>query len=258
MYSETQLALVFERFGLTFGPGMKPDADLLADLQLGMATHVPYENLDILHGTPLSLDYGDLYDKIVVRHRGGYCFELNGFLGEVLRSLGYEVTELIARYLRGETEIPMRRHRVVIARDCDGRRWICDAGIGQSAPRLPLPFEEGAVSEQFGETYRVEKEPFFGWVISDLHHGEWRRFYSFTEEEQLNIDYVMPSFWCEHAPESPFRSGPSLSIKTKDGRVTVDGNVFRIFHGEAAVEKTIADEAERRALYREHFGLDVI
>ena len=258
MYSREQLSQTFERIGLTYDPDARPTAELLASVQLAMATHVPYENLDILHGVPLSLDYEDLYDKIVVRRRGGYCFELNGFLGEVLRSLGYGVTELMARYLRGESEIPMRRHRVVIASDCSGKRWICDAGIGQSAFRLPLLFAEGVESEQFGERYRVTKEPFFGWVISDWHRGTWRRFYSFTEELQLNIDYIMPSFWCEHAPESPFRSEPALSIKTEDGRITVDGDVFRIFHGEAAFEKVIADETERRALYKEHFGLDVI
>ena len=258
MYTTEELARAFERIGLTYDPAAKPTPELAAAVQLGMATHVPYENLDILRGIPLSLDYGDLYDKIVLRRRGGYCFELNGFLGEVLRSLGFGVVEYMARYLRGETEIPMRRHRVIIACDCAGRRWICDAGIGQSAFRLPLPFEEGAVSEQYGETYRVEKAPFFGWVISDLHRGSWRRFYSFTEEVQLNLDYVMPSFWCEKSPDSPFTAAPILAIKTEDGRFTVDGDVFRIFRGEEVEEKTLSDEAERRAVYRKYFGLDVI
>ena len=152
----------------------------------------------------------------------------------------------------------MRRHRVIIAEDCAGEKWICDAGIGQSAFRLPLPFREGAESRQYGEIYRVTKEPFFGWVISDLHRGEWRRFYSFTEEVQLNLDYVMPSFWCEHAPESPFRSAPILSVKTPEGRVTVDGDVFRIFRGEDVEERTLRDDADRAEVYRKYFGLDAI
>ena len=255
MYTSEQLSRVFERIGLEYDPAAKPAPALLSAVQLAMATHVPYENLDILAGKPLSLDYGDLYDKIVLRRRGGYCFELNGFLGEVLRSLGYGVTEYMARYLRGETGIPMRRHRVIIATDCAGGRWICDAGIGQSAFRLPLPFEEGAVSEQFGETYRVDKAPFFGWVISDLHHGAWRRFYSFTEEPQLNIDYEMPSFWCEKSPDSPFTSAPILSIKTEEGRYTVDGDVFRIFRGEEVEERVLESEEARRAVYGTYFGL---
>ena len=256
MYSSEQLTKIFERIGLTYTPGAPATAELLAAVQLSMVTHVPYENLDIVAGIPLSLDYGDLYEKIVTRHRGGYCFELNGFLGEVLRSLGFRVTEVMARYLRGETTIPMRRHRVEIATDCEGRMWICDAGIGQSSFRLPLPFEEGAESKQYGEVYRVGKEPFFGWVIYDLHQGKWRRFYSFTEEIQLNIDYIMPSFWCEHAPDSPFRDVPALSIKTGEGRITVDDDVLRIWDGEVPFEKEIGSLEERADIYRKYFGIE--
>ena len=139
MYTPEQLKNVFRRIGLRYDPDAAPTAELASDVQYAMATHVPYENLDILRGIPLSLDYGDLYDKIVVRHRGGYCFELNGFLGEVLRSLGFKVSELMARYLRGEVEIPMRRHRVVIAEAADGSRWICDAGSDRRRSSVPFP-----------------------------------------------------------------------------------------------------------------------
>ena len=255
MYTTEQLTAVFRRIGLAYSPDAAPTPELLSDVQYAMATHVPYENLDIVAGIPLSLDYGNLYDKIVTRHRGGYCFELNGFLGEVLRSLGYKVIEVMARYLRGETEIPMRRHRVLLAEASDGSRWIADAGIGQAAFKRPLRFEEGAEAEIDGETYRVGREPFFGWVIYDRHNGAWRRFYSFTEEVQLNIDYIMPSFWCEHAPESPFPGAPMLSIKTAEGRITVDGDTFRIWHGETPFEKQIESEEERAEIYRKYFGI---
>ena len=257
MYSTEQLEKAFARLGLEFTPDTRPDGGLLADIQYAMATTVPYENLDIIRGVPLSLDYGDLYDKIVTRHRGGYCFEINGFFGELLRSIGYKTTEYMARYLRGETEIPVRRHRVIRAADADGKAWICDAGIGQPAFRIPLLMKEGYVSAQYGETYKVGKEPFFGWVIYDLHNGGWRKFYSFTEEEQLNIDYIMPSYWCEHAPESPFTKSPMLAIKTQTGRYTVDGNMFRMFDGDKTEEREISEE-ERAEIYAKYFGLDTV
>ena len=196
MYSKEQLVKIFERIGLEYSDGIVLDASLIAGVQYGFQKNIPYENLDIIRRKPLSLDYTDLYEKIVTNHRGGYCFEINGFLAEVYRSLGFTVDEYMARYLRGETEIPVRRHRVCTVA-ADGAVWLCDAGIGQSAFRLPLKLEAGHTSEQFGEIYRVEYDPeFFGWIVSDFHKGEWRRFYSFTNEKQLNIDYIMPSFWC--------------------------------------------------------------
>lgn len=254
MYTKTQLEKIFARIGLTYDENEEIHAGTVAAIQWGFQQNVPYENLDILRGVPLSLDYNDLYEKIVINGRGGYCFEINGFLGEVYRSLGCKVTEYMARYLRGETEIPVRRHRVLGVEGSDGVKLICDAGIGQSAFRLPLEMKDGYTCEQFGEVYKVEKEPFFGWVISDFHKGEWRKFYSFTEEEQLNIDYIMPSFWCEHAEESPFISSEMFSIKTTTGRMTLDGNTFRIFDGENVTERELTDE-EMPEIYAEVFGL---
>ncbi len=253
MYNKQQLENIFNRIGLVYDPQRALDAELLGEIQYACQKTVPYENLDIICGRPLSLDYGDLYSKIVERHMGGYCFEINGFLGEVYRSLGYEVKDYMARYLRGETEIPVRRHRVLAVK-ADGKRYLCDAGIGQSAFRLPLIIEEGSISEQYGETYRITKENFLGWVVSDLHRGEWRRFYSFTEEEQLNIDYMMPSFWCEHSPDSPFNKDEMFALKTDTGRITLDGMTFKIFDGENVTVRELKAE-ELPEVYTAYFGL---
>lgn len=241
MLNREQIANTLSRLGLAMPEQLRPTKELLFSIQYQFTQTVPYENIDILRGIPLSLEEGDLYDKIVTRHRGGYCFEINGFLGMLLRSIGYDVIDYMARYLRGETEIPMRRHRVLIVTCDDGAKYICDAGIGQSAFRYPLPFIEGNEDHQCGEIYRLDRDDFYGWVISDWHHGAWRRFYGFTEEPQLNIDYVMPSFWCEKHPDSPFTSAYMLSIKTPDGRKTLDGNGFRVFAGEEVTETTLSD-----------------
>lgn len=260
--TEIQIASALSRIGLDPKRDLTPTAELLREIQYAFCTTVPYENIDILRGIPLSLCEDALYDKIVTRRRGGYCFEINGFLAAFLRALGYTVTEYMARYLRGETEIPMRRHRVLGVETGAGEphsRFICDAGIGQASFRYPLPFYRGAVSKQCGECYRVEKEDFFGWVISDCRktpegEDEWRRFYSFTEEPQLGIDYIMPSFWCEMHPDSPFRGAYMLSIKTADGRKTLDGNVYRIFSGDGVTERVLSD-AEIPRILSEVFGI---
>ena len=168
--------------------------------------------------------------------------------------MGYDVVEYMARYLRGETDIPMRRHRVLVVTCADSSRWIVDAGIGQAAFRRPLPFAEGAEATINGETYRVVKKDFYGWVIEDWHNEQWRPFYGFTEEVQLNLDYVMPSFWCEKHPDSPFTKANMLSIKTDTGRCTLDGNVYRRFDGADVTEKTLTDE-EIPAVLAEVFGL---
>src|SRR5271170_4725651 len=61
---------------------------------------VPFENLDIPLGTPIRLDIGLIYDKIVARRRGGFCYELNGLFGELLTAMGFSVQTLSARVRR--------------------------------------------------------------------------------------------------------------------------------------------------------------
>ncbi len=242
----------FERIGLEMPETIVPDSELLRKLQFAHCTAVPYENLDMIRDVPTSLEAEALYEKIVVNHRGGLCFELNGSFGNLLRELGYGVTDLAARYLRGESTIPMRRHRVLKVQASDGV-WLCDVGIGEICPREPVKLLEGVAQEQFGEKYRLEKDTFLGWVLMDYYKGAWRRFYSFTEEPQLMVDYIAPNFYCEKHPDSPFNKQEMFSLKTAEGRITLDGNLYKEFRNGEVMAKELSEE-EMASAYGK-FGL---
>jgi len=224
----------------------------LGQVQTACVLNIAYENLDILEGKAILLDPDALFDKIVNRGRGGYCFELNGLLADMLQEMGFAVTERFARYLRGETEIPMRRHRVAVVALPDGE-YLCDIGVGQVAPRLPLKLQEGLVQPQNGETYKFERDPRHGWILYDLHHGDWRAFIGFTDEEVYPVDFVQPSFFCEAHPASIFNKEAKIAIKTEDGRRTIDGRVYKIFCNEVLVhmEEGISDARMEELLYHE-------
>ena len=179
----------FDRIGLAMPDPIVPDSALLKKLHFAHCCAVPYENLDMIRGIPTSLEEEALFRKIVEEGKGGLCFELNGSFGFLLTALGYKVTDYAARYLRGEATIPMRRHRVMRVEATDGV-WLCDVGIGELAQREPIAMVEGFPQHQYGETYKLEKEAGLGWVLWDFHKGAWRKFYSFTEEVQLQVDYL--------------------------------------------------------------------
>lgn len=230
----------FHRIGLELPEDLTPNSALLRQLHLAHCTTVPYENLDMIRGIPTSLEEDALFHKIVEEGRGGLCFELNGSFGNLLRALGYQVTDYAARYLRGESTLPMRRHRVLKVEATDGT-WLCDVGIGEVCQREPVRLEEGLVQEQFGETYKLEKEEFLGWVLWDLYKGSWRKFYSFTEEPQLEVDYIAPNFYCEQHPESPFNKKEMFAVKTLEGRKTLDGNLYKEFCNGSVTAKELTD-----------------
>lgn len=233
----------FERIGLPSDTKIEKTYDFLKKVQYHCVTSIAYENLDILDKKPLSLDTKDLFEKIVEQNRGGYCFEVNGLLSYVLKQLGFKVDDYFARYLRGESEIPMRRHRI-LAVECDDGRFFFDIGIGQPAPRYPVKLEEGVSQPQFDEVYKFEKDDEFGWILYDLHEGEWRKFISFTQEIQYEVDFVQPSFFCEAHPSSPFNKVPMIAIKTEKGRKTLDDRTYKVFEGKKVVhiEENVCDE----------------
>ena len=192
----------------------------LSALQRAHVMNVPYENLDILKGVHLSLATAAVYDKIVNRRRGGYCFELNGLYAWLLEELGYAPVELYGRWLKYEPiEIPPRRHRISRVA-LDGKEYICDVGVGLTAPQYPLLFEEGLVQEQEGESYRIVSHPKMMWVVQELLDGEWSNLYSFSEEAQQPIDFFLPHYYCTTHPDSIFRNQTMVYVRTKYGRNT--------------------------------------
>ena len=239
----TNIQRFFERIGMAADTPVLPDISLLGRVQTQCVLTIAYDNIDILAGKPIDLSPKALYDKIVLRGRGGYCFELNGLLAHMLRAMGYTVTERFARYLRGEPEIPMRRHRIAVVHMADGT-YMCDIGVGQIAPRLPLKLEAGLVQQQNGETYRFERDERHGWVLWDLHHGQWREYICFNDDQAYDVDFVQPCFFCEKHPDSVFNKEPMIAIKTEMGRRTIDGRVYKEFEGEKLVhiEEDISDE----------------
>ena len=59
---------------------------------------------DILDEKELSLEWEDLYDKIVTRGQGGYCFEVNGAISYMLKKLGFEMTDSMANFIFAKHE----------------------------------------------------------------------------------------------------------------------------------------------------------
>src|SRR3954469_4622706 len=79
-----------------------PTAAILCELHRAHLLAVPFENLDIHLGRAISLNQDALFNKIVTRRRGGFCYELNGLFALLLRGLGFEVTLLAAGVARAD------------------------------------------------------------------------------------------------------------------------------------------------------------
>ena len=230
-------------------------AAVLARLQECHLHAVPYENFDILKRKPLSLEIPDLFHKIVVRRRGGYCFELNGLFGWLLRELGYPVTDFFGRFWRDEPNLPPKRRHRVLKVETEGKVYLCDAGVGGIAPRRPIQMLENVVHEQGEEAYKLGRDSYYGWMLYERKQEQWSLVYSFTEEPQLPKDYVMSSFWCENSPDSVFLAGGKAHIRTTEGRNSIAGDEFRIYKADGVRVFTPQTHQEHLEAVHTYFGV---
>ena len=137
---ERALAAYLRRLGVT-----RPeivDAGVLCLLHRAHQIAVPFENLSIHLGEPISLDEDGLIGKIVSRRRGGFCYELNGAFALLLQALGVHVERVAARVYADGQPGPPFDHLALIVRPADGSGpWLADVGFGSHTclPAAPRP-----------------------------------------------------------------------------------------------------------------------
>src|SRR5438046_8483502 len=107
----------------------EPGFETLAALHRAHMLSVPFENLDIHLGRRLVLDREANFEKIVVRRRGGWCYELNGLFGLLLEELGFAVTLLGSRVDDSHGAGSDLAH-LLLRVDIE-QPWICDVGFGE-------------------------------------------------------------------------------------------------------------------------------
>ncbi len=172
--------------------------------------------------------------------------------------MGYEVTDYVARYLRGETTLPKRRHQVLSVKlPGGGEEFLCDVGVGAVIPLWPVPLKIGQECVQGDVAYSFREDAKLGIVLIERHNGGWRDVYSFTRDAQYETDFIFASFWCEFAQGSPFNTKYMLSIRKPGNiRVTIDGFEMKTFEGENVTSRTLS-EGEREEVLASVYGLRV-
>jgi N-hydroxyarylamine O-acetyltransferase len=243
-----------------------PSADTLEGIVLAHALRIPFENLDIHLGKSIDLDPAAVFDKLVARRRGGYCFEQNGLLLTMLRSIGFTVRPLAARVMWGLPLVDRPRTHMLLQLEIGSRTYLTDVGFGALNLLAPLPFEPGREHTVHGETFRLKEIPWDGKVLgtppsfdveTKLADGTWAPLYRMSLEEQRPIDFVMANWFTSTHPESLFVKRKIVSQPEVGARRVLVDRELEVRRG-GGVEKTVLDtEEEYRAVLRDVFHIDL-
>ena len=230
-----------DRLGLDAADARPPTRETLARLQSAHVRTVPFETLAVTgppfadtDGEGVVLEVPALYEKIVGRERGGFCYELNGLFGWLLDELGFEVDRIAAAVITdGDPRPPANHHALRVRLD---QPYLVDVGLGLPKLRAPVPVGGRADPDPAGvEWQTVESDrPDADYVARARTPGEgWENRYLFTTTPR-ELGHFEAT--CEHlttAPESTFTGDPSVNVGTDRGhkRLTTDA-LIEVVDGE--------------------------
>jgi N-hydroxyarylamine O-acetyltransferase len=232
-----------------------PTAAVLRHLQVAHLLAVPFENLSIHSGEPITLDIDRLFDKVVRRRRGGFCYEANGLFAALLRALGFDVSLLSAAVARPEGGFgPDFDHMALLVKLDEP--WLVDVGFGDSFHE-PLRLEERGEQVQGQRAYRiVAADGRYQLQQRDLSETEWQSRYHFTLQPHAYADFAEMCHFHQTSPDSPFTKNRVCSLATAHGRLTLSGmRLITTGANGQRQEQLLPDEEEVRAVLREEFGI---
>jgi N-hydroxyarylamine O-acetyltransferase len=250
--TDDRLAAYLARIGVPRPPAL--DAGTLRDLHRAHQETVPFENLSIHLGEPVSLDETDLIGKIVTRRRGGFCYELNGAFACLLEGLGAHVKRVCARvYSDGGRLGPPFDHLALVVRLPDGTGpWLADVGFG-SHSTYPLLAGARAGQADPGGQFLLADTP--SGDIDVIKDGQPQ--YRYEPRERALDDFVPTCWWQETSPQSHFTRTVICSRLTGAGRVSISGRTLIRTVGSQRTEENLPGDRAVLAAYRDHFGISL-
>jgi N-hydroxyarylamine O-acetyltransferase len=234
----------------------EPTAQALRSLHRAHLLSIPYENLDIQLGIPLTLDVAYNFRKIIMGRRGGWCHELNGLFAWLLRQLGFDVSLLSARVMNATGELGREFAHLVLLVRVEGT-WLADVGFGSL----------------FSEPLRVDRpmnNKFAGWQYRILARGDqelaveertqntpWRVRYVVSLVPRQLQEFRDTSQWQQTSPDSSFVQRRMCTRLTPQGRLTLFQDKLIAAAGDVQSEVRLSGENWDARALREHFGIEL-
>lgn len=237
----------------------RTDIQTLDALVRAHQMRIPFENLDSwLYHVPVSLHIDALFEKIIRRKRGGYCFELNALFTSLLQTLGYRAWGCMSRIIENGFPVPPVSHRGVLVEQ-NGGLHFCDVGFGGPTPPGSLPVEDGSIRFFGTETYSIRRGDGWWWTLCRLSSsGNWQDILQFYVMPQENIDFVPLNEFYSTSPHSDFTQMAYINIRTENGSRSIVGNTFSQHTPEGTRRLAIGSQEELFRILRNYFRLDAL
>ena len=244
----------FERIG--YLGDTHPNLEVLVALQQAHVCAVPFENLDVQLGRPVTISPEDAYQKIVVNGRGGWCYEQNGLFAWALSEIGFEVTRTAAAVMRQDQgDASLANHLCLVVNTPNSPvRYLVDVGFGGSMNK-PIVLAE-----------LEHAQPPFRLGLKTLDDGYWR-FWQDLGDGKFSFDFrAEPAdeaalqaqcAFLQSDPSSNFVLNLVAQVRTRDQHKVLRGRVLRIATTTEVSKHTLHSADELVGTLASHFQLDL-
>ena len=240
-----------------------PTAATLTAVHTAHLLTVPFENLDIHLGREIVLDEDRVFAKVVHDRRGGFCYELNGLFGALLRQIGFGVTLASTRFPLPEGQIgysqPFDHLTLLVTVAGSDHVWLADVAAGRFASSQPLQLAPDIeqIDPHDGTPFRLTRDGDDWRMWRRETDGEWIERYRVSPEPRHWAEFAGMCRYHQTSPDSPFPVAPMCSRLMPDGRVTIrDSRLIVTRHG-TREEHALGDDAAVRAALRDHIGVEI-
>jgi N-hydroxyarylamine O-acetyltransferase len=239
-----------------------PLAPTLATLNRLVFLHahaISYETLDIMLGRPPRLDVPTLERKMIAGRRGGYCFEQNMLFRAGLRALGYQITSLQGRVIRGMAiDAPRPAIHMLLQVELPEGTYLADVGFGNLAPTCALLLKPHVEQETPHEVMRFINVGGELTLQARLKHG-WEHIYRVIPYPRYDGEYEITNWYTATHPEAPYQGNIIVAKPGPDRtRVTMYNSRVTVRDADGRAEKRwLKSDEQYHDVLRGEFGLNM-
>ena len=245
------IARYLSHIGLCNSKKRAPNLATLEELHRAHPQAIPFESISPFIGEDVPIDLDSIQAKMLVKGRGGYCFEHNKLFRCALEALGFDVKTMMARVLWAQNEhfhIGPCTHMFLLV-TIEGYEYIADVGFGGmtlSGPILFRLYEEQQLPLgrfRLNDTKAFPDLQNIPYVLETKLGETWKPMYCFDKTVCYDCDLDVSNYYVSTHPDSIFRRSFMVAQHGPDYMLTIANCRLKVYHQNGEIE-TISHHPE--------------
>ncbi|KZN28815.1 hypothetical protein N480_08600 [Pseudoalteromonas luteoviolacea S2607] len=232
------------------------DLEFLNQLQRKHIAQYSFNSISVLLNRPMPLDIPHLFNKLITKQSGGYCFEHNKLVYTILQSLGFDVKLLLAKVVYNrDIDVP-RTHRATLV-TYEGADYLLDVGFGPQGAFYPLKLVLDTPQQQGSEIFQISLKNGTTYHFQVLKNGAFFTLYTFDLYNYTESDCDLSHFYSHKYPEAAFVKNLVVSRKTLDITHSLRNGQYHHITDKYTEITTITCEKQLHQLLNQQFNLNL-